>query len=146
MTTFTYRTDLSSVDWDEMKATLAADGFDNGRTPAELAESFGNSTLCVLAYAEEAAGRRLIGTVRCLSDGVCNAYIVDMWMLSAYRGQGVATTMMEMLLAQLDGQHVYLFTDTAEGFYEKLGFKAQPVGMGKVVGLWLKRFPPREDG
>ena len=144
MTTITYTTDLTGVDWDEMKATLEADDFDNGRTPAELAISFRNSAICVLAYAEEPAGRRLIGTVRCLSDGVCNAYVVDVWTLTAYRHRGVATRMMEMLLARLDGQHVYLFTDSAEGFYEKLGFKAQPIGMGRVVGLWLKRFPPRE--
>jgi ribosomal protein S18 acetylase RimI-like enzyme len=133
MTTITYTTDLTGVDWDEMKAAVAADDFDNGRTPAELEESFRNSAICVLAYAEEVTSRRLIGTVRCLSDGVCNAYVVDVWTLTAYRGRGVATKMMEILLARLDGQHVYLFTDSAEGFYEKLGFKPQPVGMGRVV-------------
>ena len=32
----TYRRDLEGVDWDEMKAILVADDFDNGRTPEQL--------------------------------------------------------------------------------------------------------------
>ena len=35
-------------------------------------------------------------------------------------------------------QHVYLFTDDAAGFYEKIGFNEQQVGMSKVVGQWLQ--------
>ena len=31
-----YRTDLVHVDWDEMKAAVAVDDFDNGRTPDQL--------------------------------------------------------------------------------------------------------------
>lgn len=49
-----------------MKTTLAADNFDNGRTPAELAESFGNSYAAVVAD----DGSIIIGTARVLSDGV----------------------------------------------------------------------------
>jgi hypothetical protein len=32
---------------------------------------------------------------------------------------------------------LYLFTDDAVEFYEKLGFKPQAIGLGKVVGQWL---------
>ncbi|HEY9667785.1 MAG TPA: hypothetical protein V6C91_13325 [Coleofasciculaceae cyanobacterium] len=45
---------------------------------------------------------------------------------------------MELLLTKLEGQHVYLFTDDSVEFYKKLGFKAQPTGLGKVVGQWLQ--------
>jgi ribosomal protein S18 acetylase RimI-like enzyme len=131
----TYKTDLKNVAWQEMKSTLAADDFDNGRTPAQLQESFENSFTTVIAYADG----QIIGTVRALSDGVCNAYIVDVWTLTAYRRRGIATQMMEMLLAQFQGQHVYLFTDDMMEFYEKLGFERQAVGMGKVVGKWLEK-------
>ena len=34
-----YKTDLNNVDWQEMKATLAADNFDNGRSPKQLQKS-----------------------------------------------------------------------------------------------------------
>lgn len=49
--------------------------------------------------------------------------------------------MMEHLLAQLHGQHVYLFTDSAKGLYEKAGFQAHGIGMGRVVGEWLVNGP-----
>jgi len=130
----TYTTDLTNVDWQEMKSTLVADDFDNGRTPEQLRESFQNSYISVIAYA---AGR-IIGTVRALSDGVCNAYVVDVWTLSEYRKQGVATSMMRMIEPALEGQHIYLFTDDAVEFYRKTGYKEQGVGMSKVVGEWLQ--------
>lgn len=129
-----YETNLENIDWQEMKSTLAADRFDNGRTPRQLQESFENSSAAVIAYASD----RIIGTARSLSDGVCNAYIVDVWTLTKYRRRGIASTMMKMLLAKLKGQHVYLFADEAIEFYEKLGFKPQAVGLGKVAGQWLQ--------
>jgi ribosomal protein S18 acetylase RimI-like enzyme len=76
-----------------------------------------------------------------LSDGVCNAYVLDVWTDSAYRRQGIASKMMEDLMADLPGQHVYLFTDDAVEFYEKLGFEEQGVGLGRVVGTWLVNQP-----
>jgi ribosomal protein S18 acetylase RimI-like enzyme len=129
----TYKTELAGVDWEQMKATLAEDRFDNGRTPEQLRVSFENSYAAVVAY----AGERIIGTARVLSDGVCNAYVVDVWTLSEFRGRGIARAMIRMLEARLEGQHVYLFTDDAVGFYEKLGFKEQTTGLSKVVGRWL---------
>lgn len=128
-----YKTDLAGVDWEEMKATLRQDAFDNGRTPEQLKESFENSYATCIAYIDE----RIVGTARVLSDGVCNAYIVDVWTLSTYRRQGIATIMMESLLSLLQGQHVYLFTNDIPELYAKLGFREQPIGMGKVVGRWL---------
>jgi ribosomal protein S18 acetylase RimI-like enzyme len=128
-----YLTDLDSVDWAEMKATLSQDAFDNGRSPEQLKISFENSHTACVAYADN----RIVGTARVLSDGVCNAYLVDVWTLSAYRRQGIATAMMQILLSQLKGQHVYLFTDDVPELYAKLGFVEQPIGMGQVVGKWL---------
>jgi GNAT superfamily N-acetyltransferase len=130
----TYNTDLGGVDWAQMKATLAADDFDNGRTPEQLRESFEASYVAVVAH----DGERIVGTARALSDGVCNAYVVDVWTLSPYRRRGVARRMLETLEARLRGQHVYLFTDDAADFYRRLGFKEQPTGMSKVSGAWLR--------
>ena len=129
-----YREDLRRVDWGQMKATLAEDKFDNGRTPEQLRISFANSSAAVIAY----VGDRIIGTARVLSDGVCNAYVVDVWTLSQYRHRGVARRMMSILEEKLAGQHVYLVTDDAVEFYKKLGFKEQPTGLSKVVGEWLR--------
>jgi GNAT superfamily N-acetyltransferase len=139
--TIEYTTDLTGLDYAALKADLIADDFDNGRTLEQYRISFANSALVVLAYAGEEGRRRCVGNVRVLSDGVCNAYIVDVWTHSTYRNQGVARHMMELAMAQLPGQHVYLFTDSAHPFYEKLGFAPQGVGLGAVVGRWLENEP-----
>jgi predicted GNAT family acetyltransferase len=83
-------------------------------------------------------GNKIVGKARVLSDGVCNAYIVDVWTYTPYRRRGIASQMMNLLMDKLEGQHVYLFTDDAVEFYKKLGFKEQDIGLGRVVGEWLK--------
>jgi len=128
-----YKTNLENIDWTEMKTTLRQDAFDNGRSPEQLQTSFENSYAICIAYAEG----RIIGTARVLSDGVCNAYLVDVWTLSEFRHKGIASTMIQKLMSQLRGQHVYLQTDDAQELYAKLGFVEQPTGMSKVVGEWL---------
>ena len=128
-----YKLNLDDVDWHAMKAILAADNFDNGRSAEQLKESFANSHSTCIAYADD----RIIGTARALSDGVCNAYLVDVWTLTEFRHQGIARTMVETLLKKLPGQHIYLFTDDAVDFYKKIGFVERPTGLEKVVGQWL---------
>ncbi len=142
MTVITYKDDPDGVDWAGMKEALSEDDFDNGRTSAQLETSFKNSAHLCLAYAEG----RLVGTARALSDGVCNGYIVDVWTLSAYRRQGIASAMMRRLLGRMPGQHVYLFSDDAADFYKKVGFVERPVGLEVVVGRWLENDPlPSEE-
>jgi len=130
-----YKRDLDGVDWGEMKATLGEDKFDNGRTETQYRLSYENSFLTCIAYIKG----KIIGTARVVSDGVGNAYVVDVWTLSKHRRKGIATRMMELLMEDLQGQHVYLQTDddTLE-FYVSLGFKKRPTGMDIVVGDYLK--------
>lgn len=137
MPNITYSTDISGVDWAKLKQRLQEDDFDNGRTPEQYRTSFENSFLVVLAYAED----EIIGKARVLSDGVCNAYIIDVWTYTPYRKQGIATEMMRLALAHLHGQHVCLFTDDAVEFYRKLGFAEEEVGMSMVKGIWLQNDP-----
>lgn len=128
-----YKVDLEGVDWHQMKATLQEDDFDNGRSPEQLHTSFANSYATCIAYVDD----RIIGTVRALSDGVCNAYVVDVWTYTPFRRRGIGHKMMDVVLAQLPGQHVYLFTDDALEFYRKAGFAQQGAGLGRIVGRWL---------
>ena len=131
---FDFELGLDKVDWQRMKDTMIADDWDNGRTPDQYRRSFENSFATMIVY----HGAEIIGTARALSDGVCNAYIIDVWTHSAYRRKGIATRMMELLLERLPGQHVYLFTDDMVEFYKKLGFRKWEIGMGMVVGQWLE--------
>jgi ribosomal protein S18 acetylase RimI-like enzyme len=136
-TMITYQLGCDGVDWATLKTALLEDDFDNGRTPDQLRLCCENSAVNVFAL----DGTRVIGTVRVLSDGVCNAYMVDVWTHSTFRHQGIATKMVELALENLQGQHVYLFTDTAEAFYRRLGFEAHGTGMARVVGKWLVNAP-----
>ena len=131
----TYSQTIDGVDWAQLTADLQADDFDNGRTPDELRRSFENSAVVAFAW----LGGRVIAKARALSDGVCNAYVVDVWTHSDYRRRGIASRLMRLLEKGLEGQHIYLFTDDAEDFYHRLGYRRQGTGMGVVVGRWLRR-------
>ncbi len=124
---------LDGVDWAQAKADLAADDFDNGRSPEALRRSFAQSQHVVFAH----DGDRVVGMARLLSDGVCNAYLVDVWTASSHRRQGIGRAMVEHLSEQVPGQHVGLQTDDAEAFYTALGFGPQPAFMSRVSGAWL---------
>lgn len=134
--TVEFRTDCEDVDWAALKRDLSADDFDNGRTPEELERSFRASAAVVFAR----DGTRIVGKARALSDGVCNAYVVDVWTHSAWRGRGVGREMLERLVAQLAGQHVYTFTDDAADFYVACGFTPRGSGLERVIGRWLGRY------
>ena len=124
---------LEGIDWTRAKADLAADHFDNGRSPEALRRSFEHSQHVAVAR----DGDHVVGMARMLSDGVCNAYVVDVWTHSAYRRRGIATTMMRMLADAVPGQHIGLQTDDAQAFYASLGYAPQPEFWSLVVGRWL---------
>ncbi|HYO44709.1 MAG TPA: GNAT family N-acetyltransferase [Candidatus Limnocylindrales bacterium] len=131
----TFSDALDDIDWAALKAALAADHFDNGRTPEEYEASSRRSHAVVFAR----DGDRFVGNARLLSDGVCNAYLVDVWTASAYRRRGIASGMVRRLLGTVPGQHVALFTEDRRGFYEQIGFEVEHEGMSLVNGTWLNR-------
>ena len=130
----TFRNHLKGVDWEALREDLIGDRFHNGRTVAQLRASFENSRHVAMAFDRD----RCIGNARALSDGIGNAYLLDVWTQSGYRRQGIGRTMVEMLFTAVPGQHVYLQTEDAVGFWESLGFRPQPHGMSLVVGRYLQ--------
>lgn len=88
---------VDRVDWDRAKDKLTVDRFDNGRSASALRRSFEQSQHVAFAWLE----RDVVGMARLLSDGVCNAYLLDVWTQSALRGQGIATAMIEHLATQV---------------------------------------------
>lgn len=130
----TYTTNTSDVDWEQLKADLIRDEFQNGRTTVQLRLSFENSSFVAMGL----DGKRCIANGRMLSDGVGNAMIVDVWTHSDYRQQGIATKIMRNLVAAVPGQHIYLQSDDAVDFYLKLGFYKQPEGLAIISGRYLE--------
>jgi ribosomal protein S18 acetylase RimI-like enzyme len=125
---------FDAIDWVEVKADLAADDFDNGRSPEALRSSFARSQHVVFAR----DGGRVVGMARLLSDGVCNAYLLDVWTASSHRRQGIGSRMVRQLTEQVPGQHIGLQTDEAADFYRGLDFRPQPEFFSLVVGSWLE--------
>ncbi|HEY2355226.1 MAG TPA: GNAT family N-acetyltransferase [Gaiellaceae bacterium] len=131
---------LDGVNWEQAKADLVADAFDNGRSPDALRRSFERAQHVAVAW----DGGRLVGMARLLSDGVCNAYLLDVWTASSHRRLGIGSAMVETLCAAVPGQHVGLQTDDAAEFYEALRFKPQPEFMSRVSGRWLENDANRD--
>jgi GNAT superfamily N-acetyltransferase len=129
-----FSSELDDVDWSALKQALVADDFDNLRTPEQYRVSHQNSHAVIFGRCDG----QFVANGRILSDGVCNAYLVDIWTATPYRRRGVGREVVNRLLATVPGQHVGLFTDDMQAFYETLGFRPQTVGMSKVVGRWLE--------
>jgi GNAT superfamily N-acetyltransferase len=127
--------DVAVVDWERLKADLSTDDFDNGRSAEELRNSFAASHTVVFAE----LGGRTVGTARLLADGICNAYLIDVWTHTPLRRRGIATQMVKRCLAAVPGHHVALFTDRHRAFYTSLGFEEEQIGMSQVAGQWLNR-------
>jgi predicted GNAT family acetyltransferase len=124
---------LEGIDWTVVKAQLATDDFDNGRSPDALRTSFEQSQHVAVAW----DGEQLVGMARLLSDGVCNAYLVDVWTASSHRRKGIGSALVRWLMGTVPGQHIGLQTAEAQEFYTSLGFRPQPDFMSVVVGRWL---------
>lgn len=121
------------VDWTEAKRLLRDDDFDNGRSADALRRSFEHAQHVVFAWADD----HLVGMARMLSDGICNAYLLDVWTASDHRRHGIGSRMIRHLIDRVPGHHVGLQTDDAQVFYESLGFTKQPDFLSTVVGTWL---------
>ena len=125
--------DVDAVDWVAAKVALAADDFDNGRSPDQLYQSFAESQHVVFGW----DGAELVAMGRLLSDGVCNAYLLDVWTTSSHRRLGIASQLVRRLIDAVPGQHVGLQTDDRGDFYASLGFAEQPRFWSIVSGTWL---------
>jgi GNAT superfamily N-acetyltransferase len=135
VTDIVFSSSMDGVDWAALKRALAADQFDNGRTPQEYRRSHENSHAVIFGR----CNGEFVANGRILSDGVCNAYLVDIWTASPHRRRGIGREVVTRLLAAVPGQHTALFTDDMQAFYATLGFRRQRGGMSQVIGSWLGR-------
>ncbi len=95
--------------------------------PREVVERSIAGSLCVGAYAPDEAGLdEQIGFARLITDRATFAWLADVFVLPAHRGQGVARAMIEALQAhpELQGLRRWmLVTRDMQPLYEKLGWK-----------------------
>lgn len=94
-----------------------------GDKPGLLARMIAGSHCFVLAEKEG----RLVGMGRAISDGVSDAYIQDVAVLSSERGSGAGSAIVKALAKRLKADGIkwvgLIAQDDSSPFYSRLGFK-----------------------
>lgn len=95
------------------------EGWPNPPTPETLWRMLSGSSHMALALED----RQVTGFVQAISDGVLSAYIPLLEVRAQWHGQGIASRLMENLLAQLDGLYMIdtACDDDLVPFYERFG-------------------------
>jgi GNAT superfamily N-acetyltransferase len=94
--------------------------------PRDTVERAIAGSLCIGAFDEEG---EQVGFARVISDRATFAYLADVFVLPAHRGQGLARRMLEAMQAhpELQGLRRWaLFTRDMQPLYAKLGWEAYP--------------------
>ena len=135
--------DLARLDFQATSDLLKASYWGGQRTDEVNRRAFQNS-VCAIALID---GRQ-VGFARVVTDRATFAYLCDVYVLDAHRGRGLATWMIETLLAHPDLQGLrrfMLFTRDAHALYRGHGFAplATPQRGMEIVrpGLYLQPTP-----
>ena len=94
-----------------------------GRSQPQLRRMLRGSEAAVSAW----DGQTLVGFARATSDTLFRAVVWDVVVAEGYQGVGLGRRLVEELLrtpALARAERVYLMTTNSQGFYERLGFKA----------------------
>jgi len=95
------------------------------KDPKDIVQAFKKSYY-ITAYADEA----LVGFARAISDGYYYTGIYDVVVRPSNQNQGIAKTMMQMLLREFKGSYFFLsYTEGNRPFYVKCGFEDLATGM-----------------
>jgi N-acetylglutamate synthase-like GNAT family acetyltransferase len=126
---FTISTDKQYLDTDVIHHFLSVDSYwAKGITMDKVQKAIEKSSICFGMYeGDPALGEaRQIGFVRAVTDFVRFAWIMDVFVLSEYRGVGLSKWMIETMVEQSelkDVRKMMLCTFDAHGLYEQYGFQ-----------------------
>ena len=121
---FVISTDPARLDLDRACSLLSQAYWAQGRPREVIAASLAHS-LCFGLY----EGERLIGLARVVTDYATFAWLCDVFIDEACRGQGLGKWLLETVLAHPDLQGLrrwLLATRDAHGLYARYGFKPLP--------------------
>jgi N-acetylglutamate synthase-like GNAT family acetyltransferase len=126
---FTISTNKQYLDTNVIHHFLSVDSYwANGITMDKVQKAIEKSSICFGMYeGDPATGEaRQIGFVRAVTDFVRFAWIMDVFVLSEYRGVGLSKWMIETMVEQSelkDVRKMMLCTFDAHGLYEQYGFQ-----------------------
>lgn len=125
-------TDPERLDLDLIHGFLTASYWAHGIPPEVVRRSIAGALPFGLYH-----GERQVGFARAVTDGATFAYVADVFVLEEERGHGLATWLMECMVAHPDLQGLrrwMLATRDAAGLYRKVGFV--PLGSPE---RWMER-------
>ncbi|WP_290791618.1 GNAT family N-acetyltransferase [Flavihumibacter sp. UBA7668] len=120
---FLISTDKSKLDIDSIHTFLSAKAYWSLHIPIERVQKAIENSLCFGVYQKELQ----IGFARVISDYSTIAYLGDVYILEAFRGQGLSKWLMETIMSHPDLQGLrrwILLTGDAHGLYEQFGWTA----------------------
>lgn len=105
-----------------------------GEDPERIRQAQLGSTAWVVA--RDLATGLVAGTARAVSDGARRAWVYDVAVDEAWRGRGVGSALMRVLLEHprvRGARSVHLSTRDAQAFYREFGFREGGVGAGTAM-------------
>ena len=117
---FTISTDRLRLDRTAIHGFLSGSYWAKG-IPREVVDRSIDGALCFGLYDAE----RQVGFARVITDRATFAYLADVYVIESHRGRGLATWLMEAILAHPDLQGLrrwMLVTRDAHPLYRKVGF------------------------
>lgn len=135
-------TDPHRLDVDTIHAYLTTSYWSPGIPRSVVGRALANS-LCFGLY----RGDQQVGFARVITDKSTFAYLADVFILEAHRGQGLSKWLMECIKGHEDLQGLRRFmlaTRDAHGLYQQFGFTAlaNPARMMEVVKPDIYRQAP----
>lgn len=125
MNDITYKITKEGIHWQEVSDVLRLSGLSD-RSAEDQKTIFTNSYAVVFVYDRE----RIVGVGRALSDGVCQAAVYNIALDEEYQGYGIGRKLIRLLLDQVKGQNVILYTHPRTvALYEKMGFRRSKTAM-----------------
>ncbi len=118
-------TDPARIDVGAIHAFLSNEAPWSLGIPRSVVERSVANSLCFAALADAAGPASLAGFARVVTDRATFAYLCDVFVLPAWRGQGIARALLAAIGAHPDLQALrrfLLFTRDAHGLYAQHGF------------------------
>jgi len=113
--------DIRNISGEELAGLYSA-AFGRDPEPDKIGAAFENCITSSMAW----SGDRLVGAVYAISDGAFDATIHALAVHPDFQGQGIATRLMEHILAKLEGVSILLTTDVDHVHYNRRwGFRRQ---------------------
>ena len=113
-------------------------GWPNPPSPQTHLRILQNSSEILLAIDDETGN--VVGFITAISDNVLAAFIPNLEVLPAYKGQGIGTELVQRMLAKLENLYAVdlICDEDVQPFYERLG-------MQRYSGMVLRNFK-RQSG